>query len=158
MEEISSENLGELKERYRTTVFIVFALIFASIFLILAAWMMTMNRTVPASEDSFLTLWLVILFLAAGTFLLRRRLFNWETLKNAALLKGVSGLLKKLQFNVIFLNSIAVAVVILGFVISYLSGEFMDVIRTALVALIVFFINFPRRSVWEKIIRHLERV
>lgn len=158
MEEISAENLNELQKRYRTTVFIVLIQIFTTVVLIAAAGIITMSRTAPPSDDSYLTLWMVVLFLAAGTFILRRRLFSWERLKNVTLLKGIPGLLGALRFNAIFLNSLAEVVVILGFIISMLSGNPFDVIRTGLIALIVFLLNFPRRSVWEKIVLHLEKI
>lgn len=158
MEEISPENLTELEKRYRTTAFIVSAQIFTTLVLIAVAWLIVLNRTAPPSEDSYLTLWMVVLFLAAGTFILRRRLFSWERLKNVTLLKGVSGLLGTLQFNAIILSALAEVVVVLGFLISILSGNGFDVIRAGLIASIVFLLNFPRRSVWEKIVLNLEKI
>lgn len=158
MEKISAENSAELEKHYRKTVFIVIGQIFTTVIFIIAAWLAASDRAAPPSAESFLALWMVVLFLAAGTFVLRRILFGWERLKNITLLKGFSGLIKTLQINAIILNAAAEAVVVLGFLISIFSGNGFDAIRAGLVALVIFLLNFPRRSVWEKIVLHLEKV
>lgn len=157
MEEISAENLAELEKRYKTTVFIVSAQIFSAVIFLFAAWLITKDRE-TISEDSFLTLWLVILFVSAATFVLRRQMFSWERLKNATLLRGISGLTGKLQINTILLNLFAGIVIIIGFIITYSSGNFFDMVRATGIALIVFALNFPRLSLWKKIVSSLEKV
>ena len=157
MEEISVENRAELEKRYKTTVFIVSAQILSAVFLSIAAFFITRTAR-PAAENSYLTLWLVILFLAMVTFVLRRLLFNWERLKNAALLKGVPGLLNTLRINTIFLNLFGEIIIVIGFVIAFLNADFFDMLRAAGVAVIVFALNFPRFSIWEKIVSNLEKV
>ena len=155
MEEISAENLAELEKRYKTTVFIVSAQIFSAFVFIGAAWFAAKEK--PFVEQSFLTLWLVILFISAGTFVLRRRLFSWERLKNTAILKGIPGLLGLLEINTIFLTLFAELVLIIGFIIAILNGNFFDMLRASGIALIVLALNFPRRSIWEKIVSNLEK-
>ncbi|HEY0426440.1 MAG TPA: hypothetical protein VGC76_01415 [Pyrinomonadaceae bacterium] len=157
MEEISAENLAGLEKRYKTTVFIVSTQILSAVIFLCAAWLVTKNRE-TVSEDSFLTLWLVILFVSAATFVLRRQLFGWERLKNRTLLKGVSGLINTLQINSILLNAFAEIVLIIGFIITILSGNFVDMLRSGGIALIVFALNFPRLSIWKKIVSNLEKV
>jgi len=157
MEEISAENLAELEKRYKAAVFIISAQIFSSLVLLVAGWFMIKDRD-AVSEDSFLTLWLVILFISAGTFVVRRRLFNWESLKNASVLKGTRGLIRLLQTNTIVLNLFVEIVIVIGFVTALMSGNFLDLLRVAGIALILFAINFPRLSVWKKIVSNLETV
>src|SRR5687767_9234336 len=106
MEEISAENLTGLEKRYKTTALIVSVQILSAVIFLLAAWLVTKDRE-TISEDSFLTLWLVILFLSAASFVLRRQLFGWERLKNTAILKGVKGLTGTLQINAILLSTFA---------------------------------------------------
>jgi predicted ABC-type exoprotein transport system permease subunit len=156
MEEIAAENLAELEKRYKVVVFILSAQIFSTLVLIVAAWLLSRIRL--GQTESFLTLWLVILFVAAGTFVLRRRFFNWERLKNVALLKGVPGSIRLMQLNTIILGLCAEIVIIIGFVISFLDGNFIDMLRAAGIALILFAFNFPRLSVWKKIVWNLEKV
>lgn len=156
MEEISAENLAELERRYKVTVLIISAQIFSSAVLLIAGWFIIKDREV--SEGSFLTLWLVVLFISAGTFIMRRRLFNWESLKNTAVLKGVRGLIRLLQTNAIVLNLFVEIVIMIGFMIAVMSGNFWDLLRVAGIALILFAMNFPRLSVWKKIVLNLENV
>jgi hypothetical protein len=103
-------------------------------------------------------LWIAILALAVGVFLLRRVLFAPATLRDAAVVGGSNGLLKSLQTKIILLVTIAEIVAILGFIISLTSGNWTDMLRAALVAAVLFFINFPRKSVWQKLADNATRV
>ncbi|MGC2235814.1 MAG: hypothetical protein WA584_06610 [Pyrinomonadaceae bacterium] len=158
MEEISAENLAELERRYKQTLFIASAQIFSAVIFLFLTWFLTKNRENSAPEQSFLTLWLVILFVSAGTFVLRRQLFSWDRLKNAALLKGVSGLIRTLQTNTIVLNVFAEIIIITGFIIALMNANVFDMLRAAGIAVIVFALNFPRLSIWKKIVSSLEKV
>jgi uncharacterized membrane protein len=158
MTEISNENLAELNKRYRTTVFIVLGQIFVVLFLISAAWFLAANGQNNLSEQDFTTLWVGVLFIAVGSFILRRMFFNWERLKNIAILKGISGVLGTLQRNSIILGVFGVAVGIIGFVIKTFTGNNSDMLRAGAVALVVFLINFPRKRVWKTIISNLGKV
>jgi hypothetical protein len=158
MNEISNENLAELNKRYRTTAFIVLGEIFVVLFLIVAAWLLQVKIQNALSEQDLTTIWVAVLFVAVGSFIMRRMFFNWERLKNIAILKGVSGLLGTLQRNSIILSIFGVAVAIIGFVISAFSGNSIDMLRAGAIALVVFLINFPRKKVWITIISNLGKV
>jgi hypothetical protein len=156
MEEISAENLAELEKRYKVTVFIVSAQIFSALILLIVGWFMIKDRD-AVSEGSFLTLWLPVLFISAGTFVMRRRLYNWESLKNTSVLKGIRALIRLLQTNAIVLYLFIELVIMIGFFIAVASGNFLDLLRVAGIGLILFAINFPRLSVWKKIVLNLEK-
>ena len=158
MEEISSENLAELNKRYRSTVFIVLAQIAVTIALIAAVWFVPARTQSSISQQTSTTLWMAIIFVALGTFLLRRMFFRWDRLKDIVLLKGVPGLLATLQTNAIILAAMAEIVSVTGFMIAVLSGEKFEMLRAGLVALIVFLINFPRKAVWGKVAAKLQEV
>jgi hypothetical protein len=158
MNEISGENLAELNRRYRTTVFIVLAQIFVVLFLIAASWLLVKKVETNLSDQDFTTLWVAVMFIAVGSFLLRRMFFNWERLKNIALLKGVQGVIGTLQRNSIILSVFAVLVALLGFVISTFSGNSSDMFRAGAIALVVFLINFPRKRVWKAIVSNLQKI
>jgi hypothetical protein len=87
--------------------------------------------------------------------LARRFFYSWERLKNVKLLRGPDGLLQTLQMNAILLGAISEFVAILGFVITIMSGSVYDMVRAEAVALITFLINFPRKSVWSRIVESL---
>jgi len=158
MSEISSENLTELEKRYRTTFFIVLFQIFVVLLLVAASWSGIFRFNSNLINQDFTTLWVAVLFIAIGTFILRRMFFSWERLKNISLLKGVSGLLKTLQRNSVILGFFALVVAIVGFLISSFSGNTSDMFRAAVIALVVFLINFPRKKVWKTIVSNLEKV
>lgn len=158
MSQISNENLAELNKRYRTTVFIVLAQIFIVLILVFGGRFFVPAVPANLSDQDLTTLWVALLFIAVGSFILRRMFFNWERLKNIALLKGVSGLLGTMQRNSVLLTLFAVAVALLGLVISVFSGVSSDMYRAGAIALVVFLINFPRKKVWKTIVANLEKV
>jgi len=158
MSEISNENLAELNKRYRTTVFIVLGQIFVVLFLIVAGAFFVPKIQNDLSEQDFLTLWVGVLFIAVGSFVIRRLFFSWERLKNVGILKGVSGVLSALQRNSIILGFFAVAVAGLGFLITLYSGNGADMFRAGVIALVVFLINFPRKKIWKTVVSNLGKV
>ena len=110
------------------------------------------------TQQSLTALWIAILFIALATFVVRRMLFRWERLKDIYLLKGMSGLLSALQTNALILGAMAEVIAIMGFLIAALGGVKWDMFRAGVVALVVFLINFPRRSVWEKVAGSMEKI
>jgi hypothetical protein len=147
-----------LQKRYKTAAFVVLAQIGFTLLLIPVAWFLAANVENAISPRSVTTLWVAILFISLATFVLRRMLYRWDRLKDIALLKGVDGLLAGLQTNAMILGAMAEIVAILGFLIAVLGGVAYDMFRAAVVALVIFLINFPRRSIWEKIAANLETV
>lgn len=157
MQEISAETRTELEKRYRTAAFVVIAQILTALLLTVAAFFITQTFENSITSESMSALWFTVLFIAVGTFLLRRFLFNWERLKNTAVIKGISGALQTLQTNSILLSSLGEIIAVIGFLVATLGGNKWDMFRAAAVALIVFLANFPRRSTWEKIVANLEK-
>jgi len=158
MAEISAENRSELEKRYRTTTIVIAFQIFTVIALIIAAWFAAQNSSNSVSDQTITTLWVTVIFIAVGAFLARRMLFSWERLKNTTLMKGVKGLIQTLQFNSIIIGIMGEIVAVVGFLIALLSGNKWEMFRAGAVALIVFLANFPRKSVWEKIVSNLEKI
>jgi hypothetical protein len=158
MSEISGENLANLEKRYRITLFIVSAQMILAMILVFLSFLMVRFGEKSDSSQDFTTFWVGILFIAIGSFVLRRLFFNWDRLRNTVILKGVPGLLTTLQTNSVILGLLAEIVAIIGFIISILSGNSSDMVRAAAISLVVFLINFPRKSVWKKILSNLEKV
>lgn len=158
MSEISAENRTELEKRYRTAAFVVIAQILTTLVLIVAAFFVAQISENSAASQSIFALWIIVLFIAAGAFVLRRVLFNWDRLKNTALVKGIPGLLQTLQTNSILLGSLGEIITIIGFLVATLGGNKWDMFRAGTIALIVFLANFPRKSKWEKIVANLEKI
>lgn len=129
-----------------------------SLALIPAAWFLAINTENAVTQRSLTALWIAVLFIALATFVIRRMLFRWERLKHIYLLKGMSGLLSALQTNALILGAMAEVIAIMGFLIAALGGVKWDMFRAGVVALVVFLINFPRRSVWEKVAGSMEKI
>ncbi len=158
METVSPENLADLETRYRTTVIIFAAQILSSVILTLVALFLAPKTNDSISPDLLRTLWIVIIFIAVGTFILRRFFLRWDRLRDIALLKGIKGLLKTLQTNAIILSVFVETIVIIGLIVTFLSGDKYEILRAGFVALILFAINFPRKKVWEKIVLGLQEI
>lgn len=151
--------MNELKSRYRATVIIIAAQISTIIALTAAAWFDVFTFESAASPSTITALWVAVIFIAVGSFALRRAFFNWEKLTETALLKGKSGLIIKLQSNAVILSALAEIIAVLGFVMTVFSGgDKSQMLRAAAIALIVCLINFPRPGVWEKIVGRLENL
>ncbi|CAN5275069.1 hypothetical protein BH20ACI1_BH20ACI1_23420 [soil metagenome] len=158
MNKIAAENVAEIEKRYRLTAIIVLTQILTTIVLIVVGWFYAASSENAASPDSLLALWIAVIFIAVGTFFLRRMLNRWERLKNIALTKGISGVLAALQTNSLIIGALAEVIAVIGFLIAVLGGVKFDVFRAGAVALLVFLINFPRKTVWKKIVINLENV
>ncbi len=157
MNENFNENLPELEKRYRTTVLIILAQIFFVLILIAASFLFALRIETSLIEQDSKTIWIGVLFIAVGSFILRRMFFTWERLKNVAILKGVSGVLGTLQRNSIILSVFGLLVGVVGYLISLFSGSGFDMLRAGAIALVVFLINFPRKKVWKTIVSNLEK-
>jgi ABC-type uncharacterized transport system permease subunit len=158
MNEITGENLTELEKRYRRAVFIVLAQVFAVLVLIFVSWLFAPKIETNLSNQDLTTIWVAVLFIAIGSFILRRMFFSWERLKNIGILKGVPRLLRTLQRNSVILAVLALVVAFLGFLLAAFSGNSWDMFRAGVIALVVSLINFPRKKIWKTIVSNLEKV
>lgn len=128
---------------------VYWAQVAVTIVLTAIAWFAAGQANANAPQTLANVLWIVLLVIAIGAFLLRRVMFNPEVLRDAATIKGASGILKSLQFKTILFSALAETIAVIGFVISLMNGDRYDMLRAAAVALIVFFISFPRKKGWE---------
>jgi hypothetical protein len=167
VKQIPEQTASEVNKRYRLTATVLFVQIFVTLallalsFFLAGSWQpfgaptgesfSVENLTNPQAGSSTTFLWVTILALALAAFLLRRVIFSSDSLRDAATLGGATGLLKNLQSKTILLASLGEVIAVLGFVIALASGSAFDMVRAAAVALIVFFINFPRKSTWERL-------
>lgn len=158
MNQISTENLKEIDRRYRISFIVGLAQVAFTLVLAGVAWFVVARTEIVETNESVTTLWVAVLFIAIGSFILRRLFFGWERLRNAALLGGIPAVLKLLQTNSLILGMFAEAISIIGFVITMFTGSSFDMFRAAAIALIVFFITFPRKKVWKTIVAALENV
>ena len=150
--------MDELSAKYRGTTIIIGIQIATILALAAAAWFDIFHFEPSISASTVTILWVAIIFIAVGSFLLRRTFFNWEKFADTALLKGKTGVINQLRANALILASFAEAIAVLGFLIAALTGDSYQMLRAAAIAIIVCLINFPRRGIWAKIIESLEKL
>src|SRR3712207_8069538 len=68
---------------------------YTTLFRSVVSWFGVLRIENNLSSQDFTTLWVAVMFIAIGSFIMRRMFFSWERLKNAALLRGTSGLDRK---------------------------------------------------------------
>ena len=97
-------------------------------------------------------LWASVLMVAIVVVFLRRFLFSERRLLEKAKDGSAQAVIGALKSNTILLATLAESVGILGFLITILSGDKMNVLRATAVSLLLFLITFPRKSHWQRII------
>lgn len=157
MQNSSEQFTREIGKRYQITSLIVVGQIATTIMLIVIAWLIAPKVDLAITEQTTFGLWVLIILVVVGVFLLRRILFNWEKLRNINSGKGVKGLLAILQTYTILLGILTEVIAIVGFLISVMTGNKFEMFRAGAIALIVFMIIFPRKKVWETIVLGLNK-
>ena len=100
-------------------------------------------------------LWIAIVIFGLGAFVLRRTKFAAMRLKDIAVLRGVSGLLKTLQETTVQIACIGGAIGLMGFLLVILSGDWTFTLRAMGVSIIVLLYGYPFRGAWERVARQL---
>ncbi|MDQ4123058.1 MAG: hypothetical protein M3209_16605 [Acidobacteriota bacterium] len=149
MNQLSEQKQIELNSRYSRTMLVFWAQVATTVILTVIAWFIAGKTGSDAPRTLPNVLWIVLLVIAIGAFLLRRVMFNPEVLRDTGALKGTSGVLKNLQFKTILISALGETVAVIGFVISLMTGDKYDMLRAAAIALIIFFISFPRKKGWQ---------
>jgi hypothetical protein len=157
MQNSSEEFNGEVSKRYQITSLIVVGQIAVTLLLLGIAWLIAPRIDLDITEQTTTGLWVLIIFVAVGVFLLRRILFSWEKLRNINLTKGVKGLVSTLQTHTILLGTLTEVIAIVGFLISVMTGNKFEMFRAGAIALVVFLMIFPRKKMWLTIVSALNK-
>jgi len=102
-----------------------------------------------------MVLWIVILVFGLGAMVLRRTRFSAMRLRDIAAVKGPSALLKTLQDTTIQIACLGGAIALMGFVITIRSGDWLDMLRSAGVAMIVLIYGYPIKTSWQRAVAML---
>ena len=149
MNQLSEQQQIELDSRSKQTMLIYWSQVAVIVVLTALAWFGNGQAIADVPQTLPTVLWIVLLVIAISAFLMRRVMFSPQVLRDAATLKGASGIVKNLQFKAILFAALGETVAVIGFVISLLTGDKYDMLRAAAIALIVFFISFPRKKGWQ---------
>ena len=147
----AAETERQLNKTYRQTVVIVSAEILSVIVFLIVSFLAPDRSGIGARFDST-ALMVLIIFIAAASFVVRRLFNRWEQYKTAMLLGGNTKLIHTLRNNAVIFAGFGLLIGLIGFVAGTFGGNVLDMLRAAGVAIIVFAVNFPRRRVWERIV------
>jgi hypothetical protein len=153
--EQSKSKQDELTRRHRTTSMVVIGFLVLDVALMAIAFFAGNALYRPGDPSIIMGLWIAILVFGLGAFVVRRTRFAAMRLKDVAALRGVSGLLKTLQDTTIQVASIGGAIALMGFVLTMLTGDWTNMLRSGGVAAIVLIYCFPFRSAWERVVIQL---
>lgn len=145
-------------ERYSRSLIIYSSMAASALGIAAIGWIVIPAVQIPASAPAVMPIWVLVFFLAIAAIIARRSLVRWERLQDITLLRGVDGLLATLQTNSIILAALGEMIIIAGVVSAYLSFDRGDLLRSTIIAAVVFVLNFPRRSTWDTIISSLSKV
>ena len=146
---------AELEQRYRATAMKlnVMILLTAAVTGIGVVGHEVMHR--PGHESNLGFVSIVIVMLAIGAIVLRRTRFRAMRLQDVAALRGITGLLKSLQNTTLEIGYAALAIALLGFVGTILSGNY-EVLRTGVIAIVLFIYCYPKKRAWERVVNGIQ--
>jgi hypothetical protein len=147
---------NELVRRHRAATLVVAGFLILDIALLAIAFFAIDRIFRPGDQARdaaiIMGLWIAVLVFGLGAFVIRRTRFTPTRLKDTAAVKGVSGLLKTLQGTTIQIGCIGGAIALMGFVITILTGDWTNMLRSGGVSAIVLIYCFPLRSTWERVV------
>jgi hypothetical protein len=146
---------NELSRRHRTATLFVIGFLVLDAILLATAYFGADRLFRPRDPSLIMTLRIAILVFGLGVFPLRRTKFAAMRIKDIVALKGVSGLLKVLQYTTAQIACIGGAIGLMGFMLVILSGDWTYTLQAVAVSVIVLLYDFPIRSTWERVARQL---
>jgi hypothetical protein len=157
MEQTSGSVQEELKRRHRTAAMVIGAFLGLTVALALIAFFEHDSLFRPGGDQNLaIALWIAILIFGLGSFALRRTKFQAMRLRDIAALRGLSGLLATLQGTTIQIAFIGLAIALMGFVVTIITGHYGDMFRAGAIAAIVLLSAYPQRSAWQRFVRSIE--
>ncbi len=147
----------ELEERHRSAAMIVGGLFALTALLVVIAFAAKdfIYRPVGSPELPGV-LRILTLFLGLGAITLRRTKFSAMWLQDIAGLRGISGLLATLQRTTVQVAFLGGTIALIGFIITILTGDPFDMLRTGGVAALVLFYCYPRRNAWRRVVHGVQ--
>jgi membrane protein implicated in regulation of membrane protease activity len=151
---LSSDVQAELLRRHKSTATTVLSLLVAVILLSILAYVSQKFLTPRNSSSLDMTFRIIIPILGLGAIALRRTRLAKMRLQDIAALRGSSGLLATLQKTALLMAVIGIAVAIIGFVCTLMSGQVWYTFTAGVVAAaILLFYGYPLRPSWEQAVQ-----
>ncbi|MBC7932303.1 MAG: hypothetical protein H7Z38_17240 [Rubrivivax sp.] len=142
----------ELARRHRAAVRVVIAVFVLTALLVALALTGVLDGALSFNPTTANTLRLSVIFLGIGAIMFRRTRFSSMRLRDIGALRGASGLLETLQLTTIYVALAGGVVALMGFVISLMTGDGMDMIYFGVIAAAVLLYAYPRRAAWQSVV------
>ena len=144
---------SELIQRHKATATTVLSLLVAVILLGVVAFVGQKFLTQRSNPSLDIALRITILIFGLGAIALRRTQFAKMRLQDIAALQGTSGLLITLQKTTLRVAMIGIAIAVLGFVSTLMTGLPLYTYQAGVVAVAVLLYGYPVRTSWEQAAR-----
>jgi hypothetical protein len=154
MFESSEEMTKEISDVYSETSRIIVGFIFATVLLVGGAWFLIPKVDLSITEQTIFWLWIGIVVLLVIVVGLQKYFLSPKRLREFAKVNGFSNLLSELKIKTTMLGIFSVLIAIMGFLISVMGGNAIEMFRTAAIVFVVFMVIFPRIQIWKKIINY----
>lgn len=151
MDPTSQAAQAELARRHKAAATTVVGLLIATVLLSIIAFV---SRQYLVEKPPNLPLdWatrILVLFLGLGAIVWRRNRFSAMRLQDIAGVAGVAGLIKTLEKTTIQLALLAVAIALIGFVVTLIQGNELYTYWSCAIAVVVLIYSYPTKSSWLK--------
>jgi peptidoglycan/LPS O-acetylase OafA/YrhL len=144
---------AELVQRHKSTSITVLSLIVAVILLCVLAFVSRKFLTPRNNPSLDMAVRISILIFGLGAIVLRRTKFAQMRLQDIAALQGPTGLLITLQRTTQLVALIGIAIALVGFVSTLMTGAPIYTYQAAVVAVAVLLYGYPVRTSWEQAVR-----
>ena len=151
---LSADLQAELMRRHKSTATTVLSLLVAVILLSVLAFVSQKFLTPRNSLSLDMTFRVIIPILGLGAIALRRTRLAKMRLQDIAAIRGASGLLVTLQKTALLMALIGIAVAVIGFVCTLMTGQVWYTYTAGVVAAaVLLFYGYPLRPSWEQAVR-----
>jgi hypothetical protein len=144
---------SELMRRHKATATTVLSLLVAVVLLCVLAFVSQKFLTQRNNPSLDIVIRISILIFGLGAIALRRTQFAKMRLQDIAALRGASGLLITLQRTTLRVAIIGIAIAVLGFAATLVTGIPLYTYQAGVVAVAVLLYGYPVRASWEQAVR-----
>jgi hypothetical protein len=141
---------AELMRRHKSAATTVLSLLIAVALLSVLAFVMQKFLTQRNNSSLDMAARIGMLVFGLGAIALRRTRFASMRLQDIAAIRGTSGLITTLQKTTLLVALIGVAVALIGFVSTVVTGAPLYTYQAGVVAAAILLYGYPVRSSWEQ--------
>jgi len=151
---LSADVQAELIRRHKSTATTVLSLLVAVVLLSVLAFVSQKFLRQRDSLSLDMAFRIIVPILGLGAIPLRRTRLAKMRLQDIAAIRGISGLLATLQKTALLMAMIGIAVALIGFASTLITGQVWYMYTAAVVAAaILLFYGYPLRPSWEQAVQ-----